>query len=43
MKHTIELEKTKNRNKTIQQTMDLLSSNQSVLKSLIIFEANNLP
>ena len=34
MKHTIELEKTKNRNKTIQQTMDLLSSNQSVLKSL---------
>ena len=34
MKHTIELEKAKNRNKTIQQTMNLLSSNQSVLKSL---------
>lgn len=34
VKHTVELEKAKNRNKVIQQTMDSLSSNQSILNSL---------
>lgn len=34
VKYTIELEKSKNRNKAIQQTMDSLSSNQSILNSL---------
>lgn len=34
VKYTIELEKSKNRNKAIHQTMDSLSSNQSILNSL---------
>lgn len=34
VKYTIELEKAKNRNKAIQQTMDSISSNQSILNSL---------
>lgn len=34
VKYTVDLEKAKNRNKVIQQTMDTLSSNQSILNSL---------
>lgn len=34
VKYAIELEKSKNRNKAIQQTMNLLNSNQSILNSL---------
>lgn len=34
VKYTVELEKAKNRNKVIQQTLDLLNSNQSILNSL---------
>lgn len=34
VKYAVELEKAKNRNKAIQQTMDSLNSNQSILNSL---------
>ncbi len=34
VKYTVELEKAKNRNKAIQQTMDSINSNQSILNSL---------